>query len=148
MPHIHLIFPFLPREQFDNICSILLGFKQSPFNIKFANVERTHGTGKQYVYLVCDEDSKALLVSLQQRIMNILCESLRRGNGKQLSSKTKKKKKHKSRKKCKIKTNESEDVQKVCLEQDKRNIDFNPHLSIGQMNENEFKTVKQMLSQS
>eukprot|EP01083_Nonionella_stella_P076363 208023_1 len=142
LPHIHLIFPFLPQDIFGDVCKIisqcLSEFK--PFDVYFNDIVRTHGSGKQYCYLVCDHSSKAMLVKLQQHVFTVLCDALKNGNS-ESTNKHSAKLKAKHSKKSKKKRKEKRD-DRSCLEHDERNTSFNPHLSIGQMNEKQYKTMK------
>ena len=173
-PHIHLIFPFLPKESFNDIYKIITHFTMEfkSFEIRFKDIIRKEGTGKQYVYLVCDDLSKDILVKMQKSIMIGLCDALRNGqkpkqnqhklrnlddndeeesksnkrnNKKNGNGKKKGKKKNKHKPKNKNKNLSENEEKKTCLEQDIRNVEFDPHLSIGQLNEKEFKIIRNMV---
>ena len=149
MPHIHLIFPFLPKDSFAVVGSMI---KQciadiAPFEISFNDIVRTHGTGKQYCYLICNSESKRKLVSLQARIMNLLCGALNNGTPQPAASPehTQKKRKKKGKRKPQASESKSNTAHKTCLEHEKRNVDFNPHLTIGIVHEKEFTLVRKMI---
>eukprot|EP01084_Bolivina_argentea_P289837 497780_1 len=145
-PHMHLIFPFLPKEVFANAYQIVNHCIKDiePFIVSFNDISRTHGTGKQYCYLVCDPYSKQKLIELQTNIMNGLCIALKNGNiGNNIENKNIKNGK-KNKKKNKMKKMEVEN-DKCCLENDIRNIEFNPHLTLGQWDEKEHKTIRNMI---
>ena len=157
MPHIHLIFPFLPKNIFDPTAQIISDCLRDigPFEITTCDLVRTAGTGKQYCYLLLDEESNQKVVELQSRAMTALCSALRAGNGPQTqsnmkSSATKKGGKRGKTKKCKNHQKGgnavSADSHQTCLEMDVRNTtQFRPHLTVGNATEREFKVLKKQL---
>merc|ERR1712113_813741 len=142
-PHIHLIFPFLPKELFGNVSNIINHCIENiePFTVHFNDFCRSHGSGKQYAYFVCDDESKNKLIKLQKVIMDKLCMALR--NGMSQNGDAKNTKKNKKKRKKKDVENEVDD-RKCCLEEI-RNIEFEPHLTLGQWEEKSFKAIRNMV---
>ena len=174
VPHIHLIWPFFGVDKknrneptFKQVSSLLNQYLSfDSFTIQFDTIHRKNANnpdGKEFFYLVPNKESLDKINGLQSKIVYILCQAfyfankdIKNANVKQVKKNVgaaTKKGKRKGTKNAKFNTlaDSQSIMNKSCLELEQRNVDYSPHMTLGQTTLNEFennakKILFQMLS--